>query len=141
MIDSVILKVVALWARPFLLAFALFFFFRGHHLPGGGFIAGLLATGAFSLSLIVYGPSQVSRIWSGRLASLIPVGLLCSFVSGLMGPVWQGSPFMTGIWTEFSIPLIGSLGTPLLFEFGVFLVVTGVSGCLLMAFAGKDLTP
>jgi multicomponent Na+:H+ antiporter subunit B len=54
------------------------------------------------------------------------VGLLMSLGSGLY-PLLFDQPFMTGLWGENELPLIGKPGTPLFFDIGVFLVVIGVT--------------
>jgi len=37
-----------------------------------------------------------------------------------------GEPFLTGIWATGKWPVVGKLGSPILFDLGVFLVVVGV---------------
>ena len=44
----------------------------------------------------------------------------------------MGLPLLTGLWLPIPIPGIGKVGTPLLFDVGVFLVVVG--GVLTMVF-------
>jgi multicomponent Na+:H+ antiporter subunit B len=46
-------------------------------------------------------------------------------VSGLLAFI-QGLPFMTGLWYKEPLPVIGKVGTPLLFDVGVYLVVLGI---------------
>jgi multicomponent Na+:H+ antiporter subunit B len=41
-------------------------------------------------------------------------------------------PYLTGVWSTTPVPLLGALGTPLLFDAGVYLVVLGI--VLLMLF-------
>jgi multicomponent Na+:H+ antiporter subunit B len=40
---------------------------------------------------------------------------------------------MTGLWSEQALPVIGKLGTPLLFDVGVYLVVIGVTLTIIFA--------
>jgi multicomponent Na+:H+ antiporter subunit B len=40
--------------------------------------------------------------------------------------VFNGMPLMTGLWLDIIIPIIGKLGTPLLFDIGVYILVIGV---------------
>jgi multicomponent Na+:H+ antiporter subunit B len=58
--------------------------------------------------------------------TLIGVGLAVVLVSGLLGMV--GQTFLTGLWLpSFELPLLGKvhLGTPVLFDIGVYLAVIG----------------
>ena len=43
-----------------------------------------------------------------------------------MPPLADGGAFLTGHWLEAKIPVIGHLGTPLVFDVGVYLAVFGV---------------
>jgi multicomponent Na+:H+ antiporter subunit B len=58
---------------------------------------------------------------------LIVAGLSFAFLSTLPS-LFAGNPFFTGEWILLSIPLLGKLklGTPLLFDLGVYLTVWGV---------------
>ncbi|WP_439882859.1 MnhB domain-containing protein [Pontibacter sp. MBLB2868] len=60
-----------------------------------------------------------------RPSFLMATGLLVAAISGLIGLIY-GKPFMTGIWSQTKFPLIGSVGTPLLFDAGVYLLVLGM---------------
>jgi uncharacterized protein involved in response to NO len=63
-----------------------------------------------------------------RPMTLLGAGLLIALVSGLPAVV-RGQPFLTAIWAPGPLPL----GTPALFDIGVFLVVAGV--VLMMIFS------
>jgi multicomponent Na+:H+ antiporter subunit B len=54
--------------------------------------------------------------------------LLVAVLSGLIGPL-AGQPFLTGLWTYITIPGFGALevGTPVLFDIGVYLLVFGIT--------------
>jgi multicomponent Na+:H+ antiporter subunit B len=56
----------------------------------------------------------------------MPIGLLLALASGAL-PLFFGETFMTGLWMKNSIPVIGSVGTALFFDSGVYLVVIGVT--------------
>lgn len=103
--------------------------FRGHQLPGGGFIAGLMT----GISFILLG---MSKGWN-TLRKQLPIdpmrlatsGVALALFSGLL-PVFVGHPFLTQYnWHWHHFPLIGELhvGTPLLFDAGVFLLVSGMT--------------
>ena len=112
---------------PLLLLFALFLLLRGHNEPGGGFVAGLVVAAAYELYAIGYGVEKARAAMPVRTTTLLGVGLFIALASGLI-PVLFGAPFLAGTWL---VP--GVLGTPLLFDIGVFLVVIGV--VLTMTFA------
>ncbi|MGZ0654309.1 MnhB domain-containing protein [Coraliomargarita sp. W4R53] len=112
---------------PALLVLSLIVLYRGHNLPGGGFIGGLLAATAFIL--VGLGDSMVRAKALLRIepVKLMALGLAVALMSGLPG-LLRGMPFMTSEWLPgFSLPLIGSvhLGTPLIFDIGVYMVVIG----------------
>lgn len=60
-----------------------------------------------------------------RPVFLMGVGLLLAVISGTIG-LLIGEPFMSAIWLEGHLPVVGSLGTPLLFDTGVYLLVMGM---------------
>jgi multicomponent Na+:H+ antiporter subunit B len=55
----------------------------------------------------------------------IGLGLLIAAGSGLLAAL-NGLPFMTGLWTQQPLPILGKIGTPVIFDIGVYLVVIGV---------------
>jgi multicomponent Na+:H+ antiporter subunit B len=67
---------------------------------------------------------------------LIPIGLMTAMVSGII-PMLLGQPFMTGKWLEVYVPGLAELdlGTPLLFDCGVYLLVLGVTLTLILTLA------
>ncbi len=120
---SVILQTGARYMLPVVLLFSVFLLLRGHYLPGGGFIGGLAAAAGFALYALAYGIPSARDLLTINPLSLIGVGLLVAIMSGLLS-LGLGQPFMTGIWWE--LPLIGDIGTPVIFDVGVYLVVIGV---------------
>jgi len=95
---------------------------RGHNLPGGGFIGGLMFSGVFALGLIASATPGVGKIPRIPPRILMLSGLLCAVTSAIL-PVLVSKPFFKGLWYHN-----GSfhIGTPLLFDIGVCMVVTGV---------------
>lgn len=115
---------------PVQCVFAVYLCLRGHNLPGGGFIGGLVLASALVLRVMV----NERRVIKQDLIVLVGVGLLVALVAAVM-PMFVGRPFFTGLWGgEIWLPTIGKLklGTPLLFDIGVFLVVTGVGAKMLL---------
>lgn len=122
---SVILATGARYTLPLMLLFSVFILLRGHNLPGGGFIGGLVAASAYALFVVAYDVASAQRVLRVPPPMLIGVGLLIAVFSGMIA-MFVGLPFMTGLWIPFEIPGIGKVGTPTLFDIGVFLVVIGV---------------
>jgi len=112
---------------PALLVLSLIVLYRGHNLPGGGFIGGLMAATAFILVGLGDSMERAKAMLRIEPVTLMALGLLLAVLSGLPG-LFAGDPFMTGGWLPtFYLPLLGKvhLGTPLLFDVGVYMVVIG----------------
>ena len=123
---SSILQTAARVLMPLLLLFAVFLLFRGHNQPGGGFVGGLVVAASFVLYSIAFGVDAGRRALLISPSTLLGTGLLTALASGLPG-VLTGRPFMTAVWTELGAgPGAVAVGTPLVFDAGVFLAVIGV---------------
>jgi multicomponent Na+:H+ antiporter subunit B len=123
---STILSTVTWILLPLMILFSFFVLLRGHNEPGGGFIAGLVVSAAFALYAMSEGVKRAYLALRLLPRRLIPVGLLLAGGSGLLA--WlNGQPFMTGLWSTRELPVLGKIGTPLIFDLGVYLVVIGVT--------------
>lgn len=131
---SLILRTATRYLLPLLLLLSVYLLLRGHNEPGGGFVGGLVAASAFSLYTIAYGVGETLRTSRFEPRLLISLGLLTAAVSGFL-PLMLGKPFMTGIWTDRVFPVIGKVGTPLVFDMGVYGVVIGVVLMIIFAVA------
>lgn len=131
---SLILKTTTRYLMPLLLIFSVFLFLRGHNQPGGGFAGGLVAAAPFALYSIAYGAAEARRVLHIKPYQLIGGGLLASFTSGVIS-LLNGLPFLTGMWGYVQVPGLGKveLGTPVLFDLGVYLVVMGVTLAIIFA--------
>jgi multisubunit Na+/H+ antiporter MnhB subunit len=108
-----------------MLVFSVYLLLRGHNAPGGGFSAALVAGTAFSLMIMAEGPELVRRALRVEPLTITAWGVLAAAASGLPA-VLAGEPYMTGLWWPLDPQKGGlALGTPLLFDVGVFLVVLG----------------
>ena len=123
---SLILRTATLYLLPLMLLFSLFLLYRGHNEPGGGFVGGLVAAAAFSIYTLAFGPQAAQQALRVPPGMLIGLGLLTAALSGTPA-LLLGRPFMEGVWIPWSIPAIGKVGTPLIFDIGVYLVVFGVT--------------
>lgn len=123
--SSIIFSTATRYIMPLMLLFSVFILMRGHNEPGGGFVGGLIASAAFSLSAIAHGVDAARRRLHADPRNLIGWGLLIAMGSGLVGMLY-GSPFLTGLWSTGEIPVLGKIGTPQFFDIGVYLAVLGV---------------
>lgn len=124
---SLILRATARFLLPLMLLFSVFLFLRGHNEPGGGFVAGLVAAGGYILYAMAYGVGEMrSLLWLDPRA-FIGLGLAGALTSALW-PTLAGKPLFTGLWVQISLGPLGKLklGTPLLFDLGVYAAVFGV---------------
>lgn len=124
---SIIFKTAADYLLPLLLLFSVFILLRGHYLPGGGFVGGLIAAIAFVLHAFSNGLENTRNLLRIHPGFLMPLGLTISLLSGLAPVLVSGEPFMTGVWFPDPVPVIGMIGSALFFDIGVYLVVVGVS--------------
>lgn len=132
--QSLILSVAARSLLPLLLLFSVFLLIRGHNEPGGGFVGGLVAAAAFALYAIAEGVAKVRQTLRVDPRVLIGAGLFVALSSGLLS-LLQGKPFMTGLWYKQAVPVLGKLGTPVLFDAGVYLVVVGIILTIILTLA------
>lgn len=132
--NSLILSTASRLLVGLMLLFSLFLLWRGHNEPGGGFIGGLVAAAALAVHAFASGPGAVRAVLRADPRGIAVAGLGIAVLAGLLGFV-AGGDFLTGLWlfvgaTPDSKGL--ALGTPLLFDIGVYLaVVGGVTGMVL----------
>jgi multicomponent Na+:H+ antiporter subunit B len=129
--NTLILKTTSRFLFTLLLLLSVFLLLRGHNEPGGGFIGALVAVGAYALFALAHGVSAARKLLPLPPLRLVGCGLLVALLSALPA-LLLGRPLMTGQW--FS--LLGvKLGTPILFDIGVYLTVFGA---LLSAIFGLE---
>jgi len=124
---TIILKTASNYLLPLLLLFSIFILLRGHYLPGGGFVGGLIASIAFVLHAFANGLDNTKNLLRIHPGFLMPVGLAISFLSGIAPMFLKGLPFMTGLWFSEPLEVIGLVGSALFFDIGVYIVVVGVT--------------
>lgn len=138
---SLPLQITARMLSPVMLILSLAVLYRGHHLPGGGFIGGLLAASGIGLILLGSGMAAARRALYVQPVSLTVAGLAIAMVSALAGLFVKPFVLMNGLWLpSFSLPLLGTihLGTPLLFDLGVYFAVAGYTLTCLFALVETD---
>lgn len=133
---SLILRTTTRFLLSLLLLFSLFLLCTGHNMPGGGFAGALVVAAALALYALAYDVAAARRALPLTPPTLIGGGLLIAVGSGVLS-LLLGDPFMTGKWLE--IPGPGSqklaLGTPILFDIGVYSVVLGVTVMIIFSVA------
>jgi len=131
--NSVILRTGTRLMLALLLLESVFLLLRGHNMPGGGFIGGLVAAAAFALYGIAYGVKDARYILRVSPQQLIGTGLLTALASGLFA-LFTADNFLAGQWLTLDIAGGLKLGTPLLFDLGVYLVVVGITLMMIFSF-------
>ena len=135
--SSLILTTTVKFIIPLLLIFSFFLLLRGHNEPGGGFSGGLVAASAYALFAIANGVSEAVKFLKVDPIYLIGNGLLIALISALL-PILLGKSFMTGLWLSNEIPVVGKLGTPLIFDIGVFILVLGIASKIIFSLAEEE---
>lgn len=135
--DSIILATAARYLAPLMVLFSFYLLLRGHNEPGGGFVGGLVAAVAFALYIVAYDVRQARHMLRVQPQTLMGTGLLIALLSGVPA-VLQDTPFMTGFWLKQQVPVIGKVGTPLVFDVGVYLLVIGIVLTILFALAERS---
>ena len=136
MISAVYLR----FLLPFMGIIVVYFFMRGHNLPGGGFVAGLIFATAIIVQYMVAGTDWVESQLRLRPHRWIAWGLVTACGTGL-GAWLFGYPFLTSHTAHLNLPLLGELHVPsaFVFDLGVFLVVVGTTMLILVALAHQSL--
>jgi multicomponent Na+:H+ antiporter subunit B len=133
---SLILTTAIRFLHPLLLLYSVFLLVSGHDEPGGGFAGGLVAAAGYTLYALGNRVEAARQALRFSPLTLIGVGVLVLIASGLLGPL-AGRPFLTSLWTKVELPGVGGvdLGTPMLFDTGVYLVVLGVTLTVVLSLA------
>jgi multicomponent K+:H+ antiporter subunit A len=113
---------------PLMVLVAVFIFLRGHNLPGGGFIAGLIASVALIVQYLANGIEWTSERLKVDMHWSMGLGLLIATATGLVA-MGLGYPFLTTTFTYLNWPVVGKfeVASAIAFDLGVFLVVVGAT--------------
>ncbi len=132
-----ILAMISQSLLPLALLVSFYIFLRGHNMPGGGFIAGLITSVALIQQYIAHGVDWVKPRIKVDYQDLIAWGVLIAAMTGV-GSWFFGRPFMTTWFDYFDIPFVGEieLASALIFDLGVYLTVVGAT-LLILANLGK----
>jgi multicomponent K+:H+ antiporter subunit A len=117
---------------PLALLVSVFIFLRGHNLPGGGFIAGLVTAIALIMQYLANGAAWTQARMPSNLHPVIGVGLLIAVATGLVSMV-LGYPFLTSAFKHVHLPFADfELASAMAFDLGVYLVVVGATLLILV---------
>ena len=128
--QPLMLRVAARMVLPIALVVSLYIFMRGHNLPGGGFIAGLVTAVALVLQYVAMGQTRAEALLRAaggrRFVRWIGLGLGIAGLTGA-GAFVLGHPFLTSAHGHPHLPLLGDipLATAALFDLGVYITVVG----------------
>lgn len=128
--DSYIFRTASGTLSRLLAVLSLFFLFRGHDAPGGGFVGGLLLSAAVILRALSHGPEEARRVFGIDPRTLVGIGLAVAALGGTAGLLVTGvlfAPLAVG-----HVPALGALGTVLVFDIGVYIVVAGTAVKILL---------
>mgnify|MGYP006310633979 CR=1 FL=1 len=135
-VESLILSVATKFLTPLILAFSVFVLLRGHNAPGGGFVGGLLAAVAFSLYATSEGIAEARRALRVEPLALAASGVGLALAAGLWGLLARGSLF-AGVWPFLTVEGAAktglAVGSALIFDTGVYLVVLGTVCAIVFA--------
>ena len=125
---------------PFMTITAVYFFLRGHNLPGGGFVAGLIFSVAIIVQYMLAGTHWVETHLHLRPHRWLSYGLIIACTTGL-GAWILGYPFLTSHTAHLTLPVIGELHVPsaFMFDLGVFVTVVGCTMLILVALGHQSI--
>jgi multicomponent K+:H+ antiporter subunit A len=124
---------------PVICVTAIFLLLRGHDLPGGGFVAGLMMSVAVLLQYMAGGTRWVEDHLRVHPLRWMGLGLLLAAGTG-MGAIVVGRPFLTSYFAYADLGWLGRLpvASAMLFDIGVFTLVFGATVLMLIAIAHQS---
>ncbi|HRH87000.1 MAG TPA: monovalent cation/H+ antiporter subunit A [Rubrivivax sp.] len=134
--EPLLLRRAARLVLPMALVLSVFIYWRGHNLPGGGFIAGLVTSVALVLQYMAMGQLRAEALLHGaagrRFTRWIGIGLGIAWLTGV-GAFFFGRPFLSSAHGHPAVPVLGKLplATAALFDLGVYVTVVGATMLML----------
>jgi multisubunit Na+/H+ antiporter MnhB subunit len=125
--STLILRTAAKLLVPLSLTFAVFVYFKGHQMPGGGFVAGLVTAVALVVHRMSMGPGSLQKLLPASERTIIAIGLALALGTG-MAALLFGLPFLASNYGYWPLPDGDYVewATVMAFDLGVMLVVAGV---------------
>lgn len=124
---------------PLLLVLSASFLPGGQAGPGMGLGGGLLAAATILLYVLVAGPAAVQRMLPVGYLTMTALGLLFAAVWGSLG-LLASQPALAAVLPNQTVPGLGAIGTPLLFNLGAYVVVVGVATNVALLLAAAPAT-
>jgi multicomponent K+:H+ antiporter subunit A len=120
------LSVISQALLPLAMMVSVYIFMRGHNLPGGGFIAGLITSVAMIQQYIAQGYGWMKARFPINYLYMIGSGLLIAAATGVGSWFWQ-QPFLKSWHGHFHVSFLGEieLASAMAFDLGVYLTVVG----------------
>ncbi len=139
------LRMAARLVLPLALVVSVYIFWRGHNLPGGGFIAGLVTAVALVLQYMAMGQNRADGLLHAgggqRYTRWVGSGLGIALLTGV-GAFAFGHAFLTSASGHPTVAVLGELplATAALFDLGVYITVVGATMLMLsvLGAASKD---
>ncbi|MFF2407017.1 Na+/H+ antiporter subunit A [Streptomyces sp. NPDC058092] len=134
---SIVFEVVARLLFHPVLVLSLYLLFCAENMPGGGFVGGLVGGLALITRYLAGGRFELAEAAPLQPGLFTGLGLFISTSVALLG-LAEGT--VLHAWTHHGrLPLIGAyhVGTPVLFDFGVYLLVLGVVLDIVRALGAK----
>ncbi|BFM49804.1 monovalent cation/H+ antiporter subunit A [Marinomonas sp. THO17] len=128
----ILLSVISQSLLPLALLVSAYIFLRGHNLPGGGFIAGLITSVAIIQQYIAHGVEWIKTRIKLDYQIMIGCGVGIATLSGLGSWIF-GHTFLSSWFDYFYLPVIGKfeLASAMIFDLGVYLTVVGATMLIL----------
>jgi multicomponent K+:H+ antiporter subunit A len=124
---SLLFEVLSRPLLPLMLLVSAYLLLRGHNLPGGGFIAGLVTGTAVLIQYAAHGNAWVEERLPPRYTSVAALGIALATLTGLASLAF-GAPFLTSTFGYLTWPVVGKfeVASAMVFDVGVYLAVVGV---------------
>ncbi|HET6519085.1 MAG TPA: monovalent cation/H+ antiporter subunit A, partial [Geminicoccaceae bacterium] len=136
-LHPMILVVITRVLLPMALLVSVYLLLRGHNLPGGGFIAGLVTSVALVMQYMANGMHWTQQRLRLDYHPVIAAGVLFAGLTGVASWLF-GRPYLTSTYAHVHWPVVGDfeLASAMVFDLGVFLTVVG-SSMLVLANLGR----
>ncbi|NHC61114.1 monovalent cation/H+ antiporter subunit A [Paenalcaligenes suwonensis] len=136
-------KVPAILMRvllPIAALISIYFLLRGHNLPGGGFVGGLIMATAILIQYMVNGIVWVESRPLLHPQTWISLGMLLAGFAAMI-VWWFNRPFLAALEWHITLPWVGDVHatSALLFDIGVYMLVVGSTILMLLALAHQSL--
>ncbi len=137
--SSLILRTATRYMFPPLLVFSIYLLLRGHQYPGGGFVGGLVAGSAFALYALAFDVPAARKLLRRDSRDVTAAGLALALLSGLPA-LLSDNAYLSGTWWHLNLPgdTVLDIGTPMIFDIGVYFVVLGVLLTLVFALGEEE---